>query len=208
MKYEWKKQEKELYREKTIPYIIDVPPQKYIILSGTGNPNDKIFSEKVGTLFLTAYGIKKMYKSFSEKSHNIDDYSVYPLEGIWSKIFEEEKFIKSNLHYTIMIRQPNFITKEIFEDTLKKLAEEKPNIYLSNICLETIQDGKCIQILHKGTFDNEPESFEIMDRYCSEHSYKRIGKMHREIYLNNINRIKDLTKLKTILRYKIMHIRE
>lgn len=147
--------------------------KKYIILSGSGNPNDEIFSDKVATLFSIAYKIKMAYKTLAEKSNETTDYTVYPLEGIWSTASEKGYLVKEELQYRIMIRQPDFITREI-------------------------------QVLHKGAFDDEPTSFEIMDRYCMEHGYRRMGKEHREIYLNNANRTE--ANLKTILRYKVTDI--
>ena len=203
MKFEWKKQEREIYGVNAKPCLIDIPAQKYIIISGNGNPNDKIFSDKVMALFSVAYKIKMIYKSLAEKSCEIADYSVYPLEGIWSKPSEKGDLVKEELKYCIMIRQPDFITKEMFDNALEKVKNKKDNPYLIDISFETICDGKCVQVLHKGAFDDEPASFEIMDRYCMEHVYKRMGKEHREIYLNNANRT-EKANLKTILRYKII----
>ena len=205
MKYEWKKQEKEIYGVSTIPCVIDVPPQKYITISGVGNPNNEIFPEKVAALFSTAYTIKMIYKTSAGENQEISDYSVYPLEGIWSKTSPKEELIKEELQYTIMIRQPDWITKEMFDSALESVKKKKSNSYLADISFETIHDGKCIQILHKGAFDDEPASFEVMDNYCSEQGYERIGEMHREIYLSNANRT-EKSKLKTILRYKVMDV--
>lgn len=201
MKFEWRKQEKELYGGNKVPHLINVPPKKYITLSGVGNPNEKVFSEKVSSLFSVAYKIKMLYKQSAGENQEISDYSVYPLEGVWSKIFERDELIKDELQYTIMIRQPDFISKEIFDKALEAV-KKKDNPYLVNISFETCCDGGCIQILHKGAFDDEPASFGIMDRYCLEHGYKRVGKEHREIYLNNANRT-EKDNLKTILRYKV-----
>lgn len=203
MKFEWKKQEKEIYSINTTPCMIDVPPQKYITISGDGNPNNEIFSEKVAALFSAAYKIKMIYKSSAEKNQEISDYSVYPLEGIWSKTSPKEELVKEELQYTIMIRQPDCITKEIFDSALELVKRKKSNIYLADILFETIHDGKCVQILHKGAYDDEPVSFEAMDRYCLEQGYERIGEKHREIYLSNANRT-EKSKLRTILRYKVM----
>lgn len=202
MKLEWKKQEKELYGVKAKPCVIDVPPQKYIILSGNGNPNDAIFSDKVAALFSIAYKIKTAYKALTEKSSAITDYTVYPLEGIWSMASEKEYLVKEELQYRIMIRQPDFITGEMFDNVLEAVKRRKNKPYLADISFETLCDGRCIQVLHKGAFDDEPVSFEVMDRYCMEHGYKRAEKEHREIYLNNANRT-EKANLKTILRYKI-----
>lgn len=202
MKHEWKKQEKEIYGVKTKPCVIDIPAWKYIILSGSGNPNDEIFSDKVAALFSMAYKIKMAYKAFAPKSNEITDYTVYPLEGIWSTASEKGYLVKEELQYRIMIRQPDFITREMFDNSLEAVKSKKYNPYLTDVSFETICDGMCIQVLHKGAFDDEPASFEIMDRYCMEHGYRRMGKEHREIYLNNANRT-DKANLKTILRYKV-----
>lgn len=207
MKWEWKKQEKELYGVKTKPCVIDIPAQKYIVLSGNGNPNDEIFSEKVAALFSVAYKIKTTYKAHAQEGSDITDYSVYPLEGIWNMASEKEDLVKEELQYSIMIRQPEFITSEMFDHALEVLKGKNDNPYLTDISLKTICDGRCIQVLHKGAFDDEPASFEIMDRYCMEHGFTRMGKEHREIYLNNANRTQK-ANLKTILRYKITNIEE
>ncbi len=205
MKHEWKKQEKEIYGVKTKPCVIDIPAWKYIILSGSGNPNDEIFSDKVAALFSIAYKIKMAYKTLAEKSNEITDYTVYPLEGIWSMASAKGYLVKEELQYRIMIRQPDFITREMFDNSLEAVKSKKYNPYLTDVSFETICDGRCIQVLHKGAFDDEPASFEIMDRYCMEHGYRRMGKEHREIYLNNANRT-EKASLKTILRYKVTDI--
>lgn len=205
MKHEWKKQEKEIYGVKTKPCVIDIPAWKYIILSGSGNPNDEIFSDKVAALFSIAYKIKMAYKALAKKSSEITDYTVYPLEGMWSMASEKEYLVKEELQYRIMIRQPDFITREMFEHALETVKSKKYNPYLTDVSFEKICDGRCIQILHKGAFDDEPASFEIMDKYCMEHGYRRMGKEHREIYLNNANRT-EKANLKTILRYKVTDI--
>ena len=205
MKQEWKKQEKEIYGVKTKPCVIDIPAWKYIILSGSGNPNDEIFSDKVAALFSIAYKIKMAYKTLAEKSNEITDYTVYPLEGIWSMASAKGYLVKEELQYRIMIRQPDFITREMFDNSLEAVKSKKYNPYLTDVSFETICDGMCIQVLHKGAFDDEPASFEIMDRYCMEHGYRRMGKEHREIYLNNANRT-EKASLKTILRYKVTDI--
>ena len=202
MKFEWKKQEKEIYGVSTTPCMIDVPPQKYITISGVGNPNNEIFSEKVAALFSLAYKIKMTYKSSAGENQKISDYAVYPLEGIWGKSSPKKELIKEELQYTIMIRQPDCITKEMFDSALELVKKKKSNSYLADISFETIYDGKCVQVLHKGAYDDEPASFEAMDNYCLEQGYERIGEKHREIYLSNANRT-EKSKLKTILRYKV-----
>lgn len=200
MKHEWRKHEKELYGVKATPVMISIPQQQFIMISGKGNPNDSDFSDKVGALYALAYAIKMGYKS-NPTSSEITDYSVYPLEGIWKQI-EGLELIKDNLEYTIMIRQPDFINKEMVDEALDKVKIKKPNPLYEQIIFDTISEEKSVQILHIGAFDDEPASFEKMDQFLKAHQLERIESYHREIYLNNANRTAK-NKLKTILRYTI-----
>lgn len=68
------------------------------------------------------------------------------------------------------------------------------------ILFDTMQDAKSIEILHIGTYDDEPISFQKMDLLAKENDLVRSTNYHREIYLNNANRVLK-SKLKTILRY-------
>lgn len=101
-----------------------------------------------------------------------------------------------------MIRQPDFVTKDMFSDALKRVKNKKPNSLYEQIRFDYMQDGKCIEILHIGTYDDEPKSFLKMDIFAKENDLIRIGNFHREIYLNNSNRVLK-SKLKTILRYSV-----
>lgn len=196
--------EKDLYGTKSIPTLIRLPKQNYIMIKGKGNPNEEDFSNRVSVLYSLAYGIKTDYKALV-KNHQliteIEDFTVYPLEGVWSEKNDIE-LIKDHLEYTIMIRQPDFITKEMFFLALEKVKKKKPSLLLDEIFFDSMCDGTCVEILHVGSFDSEPESFEKMDAFAIENGFKRSKSWHREIYLNNANRAMK-SKLKTILRYKI-----
>ncbi len=58
------------------------------------------------------------------------------------------------------------------------------------------------QKLHIGPYDNERESFDLMEKYCVDNGYKRIEKTHIEIYLGDPRKA-DPLKLKTLLRFKV-----
>lgn len=211
MKHEWKKHEKVLYGAKDSPALVDIPAQNFIMIKGSGNPNDTDFSNRVSALYSLAYAIKMDYKATALKniiSNEIHDFTVYPLEGIWMKkddnmqLNTTNELIKDNLEYTIMIRQPDFITTEMVRAALERVKVKKPNPLYEEIFFDMIHDGKCVEILHIGSYDNEPVSFALMDKFVKENGLHRISDWHREIYLNNANRAKT-DKLKTILRYKV-----
>ena len=201
MKYEWKKSEKYLYGVKQKPQLIEVPSAYYIMIKGEGNPNEIDFSNRVSALYSLAYGIKMLFKNMEKEELEYSDFTVFPLEGIWEKS-DDEEFDKSKLKYTIMIKQPYFITKEIFELAFEKVKKKKPNELYDEISFDCIESKKAIQILHIGSFDTEIESFEKLDNFASEMNLERSEKLHTEIYLNNKNRTAE-DKLKTILRYTV-----
>ena len=177
-----------------------VPAQNYIMINGKGNPNDIDFSNRVSALYSLAYAIKMAYKATAAQNE-LHDFAVYPLEGIWQKA-EETELIKENLEYTIMIRQPDFICEEMVKAALERVKIKKPNPLFEEVRFGTMQDGKCVEILHIGAFDDEPISFEKMEQFALANNLKRTTSYHREIYLNNANRV-EKSKLKTILRYTV-----
>lgn len=207
MKYEWKKQEKQYYMPKSKVELITVPKFKFFTIKGKGNPNNERFSEEVGVLYSLSYAVKMMPKS-GIVPEGYFDYTVFPLEGVWD-ISEEGKgksyLDKNELIYTIMIRQPDFVTEEIAMKALEIVKRKKPHPLLENIIFDSIEDGVCVQILHNGSYDDEPKSFEKMEEFCGLNNLERISKVHREIYISDARRVEP-SKLKTVLRYKVNYI--
>lgn len=201
MKYEWKKNEKNLYGVKQKPQLIEIPSAYYIMIKGEGNPNESDFSNRVSALYSLAYGIKMLFKNMEKEELEYSDFTVFPLEGIWEKS-DDEEFDKNKLKYTIMIKQPYFITKEIFDLAFEKVKKKKPNELYDEVSFDCIESKKAIQILHIGSFDTEIESFEKLDNFANEMNLERSEKLHTEIYLNNKNRTAE-DKLKTILIYNV-----
>ena len=203
MKYEWRKQEKNLYGVKQTPIIVEVPKQKFILVKGKGNPNEVDFSDRISALYSLAYAIKMMFKNATKNKtdNEIADFTVYPLEGFWKKVNGEE-LDKNKLEYTLMIKQPDFITQEIFTKALENVKKKKPNALYDEMSFREIEEGKSIQILHVGSYDDEPKSFEQMNEFARKRDLTRIGDFHKEIYLSNKNRTSE-EKQKTILRYSV-----
>ncbi len=203
MKYEWKKEEKRLYGVKQKPEIIDVPNQKFIMINGEGNPNEPDFSERVSVLFSLAYSIKMLFKKMHTDANNsfYTDFTVFPLEGVWRKN-PGMQFDKTKLKYTIMIKQPDFITRDIFDLAIENAKNKKPNRLYESIIFDVVEGGKAIQILHIGSFDTEVHSFEKMESFMEKHDFIQKYDYHTEIYLSNKNRTSE-ENLKTILRYSL-----
>ena len=207
MKHEWRKKEKSVYIPKNKPEVIDVPEYKFITIAGEGNPNSEFFGECIAVLYALSYAIKMNLKRPEYNLPGHYDYTVYPLEGVWDiNDAGKENFTgtinKDDLIFKIMIRQPDFVTDEFFKEMLEFVKNKKTNELLDKACFETIKEGRCIQMLHIGSYDNEPVSFDIMEAFAEENSLKRKSKIHREIYLSDFRKVAE-DKLKTVLRFQL-----
>ncbi len=201
MKHEWKKAEREFYLPKDQPTIVTLPKQKFITITGSGNPNSDEFAEKVGILYSLAYAVKMMPKQGYTPEGYID-YTVYPLEGLWDLTDEGRKsnvFSKDELVYKIMIRQPEFVTVDIFNRAMDKVKNKNNNPLLDIAEFETIEDGLSVQMLHIGSYDSEPASFQKMKDFINENNLKIKTLRHREIYISDARKTEP-SKLKTVLR--------
>lgn len=205
MKHEWRKKEKAIYLPKNKPEFIDVPECQFVAISGEGNPNSPHFSDYISALYSVSYAIKMTLKKMDNQPPNYVDYTVYPLEGVWD-INEKAKknfsgtINKDDLVFTLMIRQPDFISLAFFEEMLALVKEKKPQVLLEELQFKKITEGRCIQMLHIGSYDNESESFERMEAFAKEQGLTRASKMHREIYLSDFRKVAE-EKLKTVLRF-------
>ncbi|MCK5082074.1 MAG: GyrI-like domain-containing protein [Candidatus Omnitrophica bacterium] len=206
MKYEWKKKEKDIYLPKNKPAIITLPSFKFFMIEGQGNPNDSFFGEFIGVLYALSYAIRMSYKAGWEPN-NFYQYTVYPLEGVWD-ISEEAKknytgvFDKNSLVFNLMIRQPDFVTSEFAQDAQERTKKKKPHKLLDKVKFTGLKEGKCIQMMHSGSYDNELETFKIMEEFCKENNLVRESKIHREIYISDPRKVRP-EKLKTVLRFKV-----
>lgn len=200
-KHEWKKHEKDLYVPKQAPVQLEVPEFKYIVLEGVGNPNNEEFSDAIGVLYSVSYGIRMLPKK-GITPEGYFEYTVYPLEALWKQIEEKEEFDKNNLQYRIMMRQPDFVTEELLAQVLEIVATKKPHDRLTEVKLESIQDGDCVQTLHVGSYDDEPVTFAKLDEFCEINGMERVNEWHREIYLSDARKTEP-EKLKTVLRFQV-----
>ena len=124
-KIDLKKELKHLYQPSAKQVVqIDVPTMNYLMVDGEGDPNtSQAFSDAVEALFAVSYAVKFMVK----KGPLALDYGVMPLEGLWwaddkSKFSIEDK---SNWKWTLMIMQPDFVTKDTIDSAISNVRKKK-----------------------------------------------------------------------------------
>jgi len=196
-KMDLKKELKHLYQPSAKEVVqVDVPIMNYVMVDGEGDPNtSQAFSDAVEALFAVSYAVKFMVK----RGPLGIDYGVMPLEGLWwvdeMSTFSTED--KSNWKWTVMIMQPDFVTKEMIENAMSNVVKKKNLVAISRVRFEAFSDGKSAQILHIGPFSEEGPTIEKVHRFIDARG-KRIGK-HHEIYLSDTRKA-DPAKWKTVIR--------
>ncbi|MDD4496372.1 MAG: GyrI-like domain-containing protein [Eubacteriales bacterium] len=210
MAFDFKKEYKEFYMPKSKPEIVMVPAANYIAVRGKGNPNEENgdYQKAVGVLYAIAYTLKMSYKG----THNIEgfyEYVVPPLEGFWwqENIDGVDYSDKSSFNWISVIRLPDFIKAADFNWAVTE-AGKKKKIDCTSAEFLTIDEGLCVQIMHIGSFDNEPATVAIMNDFIAQNGYQNDmnnSRLHHEIYLSD-PRKSEVTKWKTVIRHPIKKI--
>jgi len=196
-KIDLKKVHKELYSvRKNLIVFIDVPQLNYLCITGKGNPETSPeYQQKIEALFGLAYPLKFMIKAQGNY-----DFTVMPLEGFWwaedMTAFPENR--RDEWIWKLLIALPEEISEEDVSCALKQVKQKKENPFLDHIKLETIEEGKCAQVMHIGPFEEEPATIEKLHTHIKESGYELRGK-HHEIYLSDIRRTAP-QNWKTIIR--------
>ena len=210
MAFDFKKEYKEFYMPKNKPQIVTVPKANYIAVRGKGNPNevDGAYQQAMSVLYSVAYTLKMSYKT-DYKIEGFFEYVVPPLEGFWWQegIDGVDYANKDAFQWISVIRLPDFITEKDFNWAVETAAKKK-KLDCSSAEFLTIDEGLCVQIMHIGAYDNEPETVAVMDAFLEETGYVNDfseTRLHHEIYLSDPRRTAP-EKLKTVIRHPIRKV--
>ncbi len=186
--------------KRDLPQIIQVPDLQYLMIDGHGDPNTPVYQAAVSALYPLAYTLK-----FASKKHLGRDFVVMPLEGLWwaedMDVFTSARE-KAAWDWTLMIMTPDWITEDMFAAAREQLRRKEPPERLDDVRLETLSEGRCVQALHVGAYDDEAELLRhLHEEFIPGQGLRMVGK-HHEIYLSDPRRVEP-SKLKTILRQPV-----
>ncbi len=207
MAFDFKKEYKEFYMPKNKPQIVNVPQANYIAVRGKGNPNeeDGAYQQAISVLYAVAYTLKMSYKT-DYIIEGFFEYVVPPLEGFWwqDEVHGVDYSDKSAFNWISVIRLPDFVSKADFEWAVATATKKKKQDCSSAEFL-TIDEGLCVQIMHTGSFDDEPATVALLDAYLKQNGYTNDfneNRLHHEIYLSDPRRVAP-DKWKTVIRHPI-----
>ena len=199
-KTDLKKEMAHLYKAPREPVMVEVPPLQYLMVDGKGDPNvSEWFQEATGALYGASYTLKFKLK----RGPQALDYVVMPLQGLW---WAEEMDVflmeaKEEYEWTLMILQPDEVTREMFEDACREVKERKGLDAVDHLRLETYHEGLSAQVMHVGPYADEAPTIAALHEFIDESGRRPRGK-HHEIYLGDPRRTKP-ERLKTIIRQPV-----
>ena len=190
-----------LYSAGSKPELLFVPAGHYLSIDGHGDPDGKCFEESVQALYTAAYSVKQHYKKLQQ------DFTVCKLEGIWW-VDEDEKdelswmsVPREKWQWQLLIRMPDYMVKTAVKQVLKQTFLKKQLPYFSQVYLQTLPEGQCVQMLHQGAYAEEPATLKTMHDFMKSRGLAWNGR-HHEIYLSDPRRTAP-EKLRTILRQPV-----
>jgi hypothetical protein len=173
---------------------VDLPPFRYLMIDGRGEPGGREYMDAIATLYPIAYTLK-----FSLKPEH--DFTVGPLETLWWDDTPDGFNLAdpAGWRWSAMIIVPDFVT----EDHLAAAAEElrrkgKEAPLLDRVRVETLDEGRCVQIMHVGPYDAETATIRRLHDYMTDNGMSFRGK-HHEIYLSDPRRTAP-QRLKMVIR--------
>ncbi|WP_204019271.1 GyrI-like domain-containing protein, partial [Micromonospora sediminimaris] len=127
------------------------------------------------------------------------------LEGLWwaedMAAFTTSRD-KSRWNWTLLLMVPDWVDRAMFDAAFAQAGAKNQPVRLDDVRLETLSEGRCVQTLHVGAFDNEAAVLaQLHEEFIPAQGLRMAGK-HHEIYLSDFRRVAP-EKQRTILRQPV-----
>jgi hypothetical protein len=196
------KKHKTYYTAKATPMVVEIEEAKFLSILGKGDPSSEDFALKVQALYTVAYTLK-----FACKAKDMD-FVVAKLEGLWW--FDDEQYgglsmeeapvriPRSEWSWRLLIRMPDYVREGDVQRAIDAALKKKDVLHADEVALFELHEGRSVQMLHVGPFDEEPRTLKLMREFMEAHKFKQ-GGLHHEIYLSDFRKTAP-ARLRTILR--------
>jgi hypothetical protein len=196
LKTDLTKTHKALYTAQAQPALIYVPAGHYIAINGKGDPDGPLFAASTQALYTAAYSVKQVYKQSGQ------DFVVSKLEGTWWVAGGNPQGVpRDEWCWQLLIRMPDYVVSAVVQQTLKAAFVKKQLPLLQQVALISLAEGKCVQIMHRGPYAEEPATLQLMEDFMQQEGLIRNGR-HHEIYLSDPHKTAP-DKMRTILRQPV-----
>jgi hypothetical protein len=198
--FDFRTENEELYSPSPREFSeVDVPTFFYLMVDGDERSKDAPQrGDAVAALLVASAAAKTL--SATELGR---DYVAGPLEGLWyaEHLVPFTQVPKSEWLWTMMIRQPDWLPRELVEAAIVTAGETAPRA-AGALRHARLIEGRAVQILHVGPYQAEGAAIaRLHRRYLPQHGLVENGR-HHEIYLNS-PRSTPPEQLRTVLRQPV-----
>lgn len=203
-KFDFKREFKEIYSPSAKDFsLIEIPTFRYLAVDGRGDPEtSQEFADAAEALFPLAYTLK-----FSGKKNDGRDFVVGPMSALWRSEVKDA-FVtgeRDKWEWTLLLPLPGWITDAEVEAAREDVAAKKNPAALGLVRVLELDEGLCIQLLHRGPYADEAPALARMHNEFMPANGLEFNGDHHEIYLNFPGRTAP-EKLKTILRQPVRRV--
>ena len=181
------------------PALVNLAKARYLAITGQGAPGGELFQARIGALYGAAFTVK-----MTRKFAGLQDYAVCKLEAQWWSDAPDENFARSpkeQWRWKLLIRTPDFVSANDVKQAVTVLLKRGKGEDVKHVQLETLAEGRCVQMLHVGPYEREGETVVVMKAFAERQGLRFHG-LHHEIYLSDPRRVPP-ERLKTILRIPV-----
>jgi hypothetical protein len=197
-KFDLFKERKADYVSPKRPVLLEIPPARYLRITGHGEAGGREFQAQAGAIYNVAFAVKAASKSGGR------DYVVPKMEGLWWGENPDEVLMgqqRTIWNWKLLIRVPDFVSEEEVAEVVRKLTDKRKLPDVAHVKLETLEEGRCVQMLHVGPYTAEAPALQAMRDFVAAQGLVLHG-LHHEIYLSDPRRTPP-AKLRTILRHPV-----
>lgn len=183
------------------PEFVEVPPYDFLVVEGTGGQRSAAFSAAADALFAVSFPVALAVGPPA----GIED-RVAPLEAQWCcerdpLAFDPAGGDRSAWRWTLMVRQPDGVPEEVWVDAMASAARRLSEERIEALTLKRIEEGPCVQLLHRGATDQEGPTLARLHQFVADSGFRLRGR-HHEIYLADPRRCPP-ARMRTLIRHPV-----
>jgi hypothetical protein len=176
-----RREHQEAYAAHEDPRIIDAGRTWCVTLTGRGDPESAMFRESMETLLALVQRMKRAARNRGR------DFKVMPFECVYwcaRKGFDLSGVPPENWHWRLLVHVPHFIGGQDLALACASLEARRAAVLARAAKLEWLEEGRCVQALHRGPYADEHATIERMRSLAQEQGLA-LGRPHHEIYLSD-----------------------
>jgi hypothetical protein len=180
------------YNAATAPELVEIRPVRVLALEGRGAPGGAAHLGAIETLYAVMHGVQAT-------AGETLPFLVPPLEGLWW-VDDDRPALevpREEWRWQLLLRVPDQV-----ESRWVDLARDQAGGGARAVQLSTLAEGLCVQALHRGPYETEPETIAAMDALMEREQLTMNGR-HHEIYLTAVSAQLRPEEIETILRHPV-----